>query len=88
MEEKKAKLYDHIKDVDKNLIVNNLTLEELLKLKLKGKEEQTVPTFSEVLDLCKNKIFINIEIKDPNINDTFNEVIKLIEEKKCLIKLQ
>ena len=79
---KEGQLYDHIKDVDKNLIVNNLTLEELLKLKLKGKEDQTIPTFNEVLDLCKNKIFINIEIKDPNINDTFNEVIKLIEEKK------
>ena len=79
---KEGQLYEHIKDVDKNLIVNNLTLEELLKLKLKGKEDQTVPTFNEVLDLCKNKIFINIEIKDPNINDTFNEVIKLIEEKK------
>ena len=57
-------------------------MEELLKLKLKGKEDQIVPTFNEVLDLCKNKIFINIEIKDPNINDTFNEVIKLVEEKK------
>ena len=79
---KEGQLYDHIKDVDKNLIVNNLTLEELLKLKLKGKEDQTIPTFNEVLDLCKNKIFINIEINDPNINDTFNEVIKLIEEKK------
>ena len=81
---KEGQLYEHIKDVDENLIVNNITLEELLKLKLKGDEDQKVPTFNEVLDLCKNKIFINIEIKDPNINDTFNEVIKLIEEKKMI----
>ena len=81
---KEGQLYDHFLDVDKNVIVNNLTLEELLKYKLKGKEEQKVPTFNEVLDLCKNKIFINVEIKDPNIYDSFKEVIKLIEEKKMI----
>lgn len=81
-----GQLHGHIKDVDKKLTVKNLTLEELLKLKLKGKEkdEQTVPTFNDVLDLCKNKIFINVELKDPNINETFTEVIKLIEEKKMI----
>jgi glycerophosphoryl diester phosphodiesterase len=81
---KEGQLYEHIKDVDKNLIVNNLTLEELLKLKLKGKDDQTVPTFEEVLNLCKDKIFINVEIKDPNTTETFREVIKLIEEKKMI----
>ena len=84
---KQGQLYDHILDVDKNIIVNKLTLEELLKYKLKGKEEQKVPTFNEVLDLCKNKIFINVEIKDPNINDTFKEVIKLIEEKNMISQI-
>ena len=81
-----GQLYGHIKDVDEKLTVKNLTLEELLKLKLKGKEKdnQTVPTFNEVLDLCKNKIFINVELKDPNVNETFTEVIKLIEEKKMI----
>lgn len=77
-----GQLYEHIKDVDKNLIVNNITLEELLKLKLKEKDDQTVPTFEEVLNLCKDKIFINVEIKDLNTAETFREVIKLIEEKK------
>ncbi len=38
----------------------------------------------EVLILCKNKIFINIELKDSNVNDTFNQVIKLIEEKEMI----
>ena len=42
-------------------------------------EKKAIPTFSEVLDLCKNKIFVNIELKDPNFKDTFNRVIKLIE---------
>lgn len=81
---REGQIYDHIKDVDKNLLVNNLTLEELSKLKLKGKDNQKVPTFNEVLNLCKNKIFINVEIKDPNTIETFREVIKLIEEKKML----
>jgi len=81
---KEGQLYDHIEGVDKNLIVNNLTLAELLKYKLKGKDDQTVPTFEEVLNLCKDKIFINVEIKDPNTTETFREVIKLIEEKKMI----
>ena len=32
----------------------------------------------------QNKIFINIEIKDSNTIETFNQVIKLIEEKKMI----
>lgn len=80
----KGQIEDHVKNVDKNLITNDLTLEELLKYDLKGKQVQKVPTFKEILDLCKDKIFINIEIKDPNIKDTFEEVIKLLEEKKMI----
>ena len=57
-------------------------MEELLKLKLKGQDDQTIPIFEEVLNLCKDKIFINVEIKDPNSTETFRELIKLIEEKK------
>ena len=34
-----GQLYGHIKDVDEKLTVKNLTLQELLKLKLKGKEK-------------------------------------------------
>ena len=80
----KGQLYDHFINVDKKITAHDLTLEEILKLKLKGKDEQKVPTFSEVLDLCKDKVFINVEIKDPNIDDTFREVVKLIEEKKMI----
>ena len=45
---------------------------------------QKIPTLNEVLNLCKNQIFINIELKDPNVIETFNQVINLIEEKKML----
>ena len=80
-----GQLCDHIKDkINKKITANDLTLEELQKLKLKGEKEQKIPKFSEILDLCKDKIFINIELKDPNINETFQEVMKLIEEKKMI----
>ena len=55
----------------------------ITKFKINDKG-QTIPTLSEVLDQCKNKIFVNIELKDPNINDTFNRVIKLIERKQMI----
>ena len=74
----------HCKNVtDTNLTINSLTSDEIAKFELK-ENGQKIPTFNEVLDLCKNKIFINIEIKDPNINETFNQIIQLIEEKKML----
>lgn len=41
---------------------------------------QPIPTLEEVLQLCKDKIFINIEIKDPLIAETFDQVIKLVEK--------
>ncbi len=83
-----GQLYDHIEDkIDKKLTANDLTLEELQKLRLKGEKNQKIPKFSEILDLCKDKIFINIEIKDPNINETFKEVITLIEEKKMISQI-
>ena len=85
----KGQFIDHVKSSDNksNLTTNDLTLEELLKYDLKGEEIQKIPTFNEVLDLCKNKIFINIEIKDPNINDTFHEIIKLLEAKKMISQI-
>jgi glycerophosphoryl diester phosphodiesterase len=68
---------------DTNLTINSLTSEEIAQYELK-ENGQKIPTFNEVLDLCKNKIFINLEIKDPNINETFDQIIKLVEEKKML----
>ena len=43
----------------------------------RGKE---IPTLQKVLELCKNKIFINIKLKDPKCNLTFNIVTKIIEK--------
>ena len=77
-----GQLCPHFKVDDKNLLVNNVTFEELRKLEYKKDPEEKIPTLEEVLDLCKDKIFLNIEIKDSQIEETFNLVVKLLEEKK------
>lgn len=41
---------------------------------------QPIPTLEEVFQLCKDKIFINIEIKDPLIGESFDIVLKLVEK--------
>lgn len=79
----KGQLYDYVQNINKNITVNNLKLSEIKKLKTK-KTNQEIPTLEEVLDLCKNKIFINIEIKDPNINETFEKLIYLLEKKEMI----
>lgn len=59
--------------------VKNLSLKELSVYKtIKG--DQPIPLFEEVLILCKDKIFINIELKDDRIQLTFAKVIALIEK--------
>jgi len=59
--------------------INSLTLNEIKKLKtINGNEK--MPTLEEVLIICKNKIFINIEIKDKNINKMFPILINLLEK--------
>ena len=60
-----------------------MTSDEITKFELKENGQKT-PTFNEDLDLCKNEIFINIEINDQNINEIFNQIRKLIKEKKML----
>ena len=77
-----GQLAPHFKVEDKSLLVNNITFEEIRKLEYKKDPEQKIPTLEEVLDLCKDKIFLNIEIKDPNIEETFDKVVKLLEQKK------
>ena len=49
--------------------------EEFSKLELKDKN-QKIPTLQEVLDLCKNN-FYKYGIKSSNINEAFNQIIKL-----------
>ena len=78
----KGSLYEFIKYIGFFYFPKDLTLEEFLKLEV-GESRQKIPTLEEVLDLCKDTIFINIELKDPNINETFDQVVKLLEKKKC-----
>lgn len=78
---KKGQLSEHIKGVDKKLLVSEITFEDLQKLRTVERDQQ-IPSLESVLDLCKNKIFINIEIKDNNYIGVFNEVVKLLEKKE------
>lgn len=54
--------------------VHDLTLEELKKLSISGTE--TIPTLQEVIDLCRGKILINVEIKDSEDAEAALEIIK------------
>ena len=60
--------------------INNITLDFIKKVNKNNKRKE-IPTLEEVLDLCKNSIFINIELKDYQCERTFDVVIKLIESK-------
>ena len=76
-------LYWYFNNISLYSFPQSYTLEELSKYEM-IETNNKIPTLNEVLDLCKNKIFINIELKDPDINETFNQVINLIEEKKMI----
>jgi len=66
-------LFDHMGNVV------NLTWEELSSYRTK-RGNLKMPTLRETLKLAKNKIFVNLEFKDPRIDLTFSLVMKLIEE--------
>lgn len=66
-------LYDHMGNVV------NLTWEELSSYRTR-RGYLKMPTLRETLELTKNKIFVNLEFKDPRIDLTFSLVMKLIEE--------
>ena len=59
--------------------IKETTLAELAAIKTK-EAEQPIPTLDEVFALCKDKMFINIELKDDRIELTFNAVIALAEK--------
>ena len=75
-------IFDKIKENNKieNLYINNVTYDYIQKMNLNNKEKG-IPTLEEVLDICKNKIFINIELKDYQYELTFNIVTNLIAKK-------
>lgn len=59
-------------------LVGDYTYEELSHFHTK-EMNQKIPTLEEVFQLCKNKMFINIEMKDPKIQESFSTVIRLVE---------
>ena len=66
---------------DKDIIkINNVSYDYIQKMNEKN-QEKMIPTLEEVLTLCKNKIFINIELKDYQYELTFKIVSQLIAEK-------
>ena len=73
--------------LNNNGIVNDFTLNQLKSFKtIIGNLE--IPSLEEVFQLCKNKIFINVEIKDFQIEETFNQVIELVEKYKMQNQIQ
>lgn len=61
-------------------IITELTWDEIKKFRTK-EGNQPMPRLDEVFDLIKDKVFINLEIKDNRVEKTFEIVSKLIEEK-------
>ena len=59
--------------------ITDLTWEELSKFKT-VKDNLTIPKLRDVMKLIKNKIYMNLEIKDPRIDLIFPYIVKLIEE--------
>lgn len=61
-------------------IITELTWDEIKEFRtIEG--NQPMPRLDEVFDLIKDKVFINLEIKDDRVEKTFDIVSKLIEEK-------
>lgn len=58
--------------------IENLTYEEIKKLKLKNTEER-IPLLSEVLELIHNKVPLIIEIKNKKVGPLENALIKLLD---------
>ena len=57
--------------------VNDLTLEEIKKFKVRGNEK--IPSLQEVVDLVKDKCRLNIEIKDEK---ALEESVRIIKKNK------
>jgi glycerophosphoryl diester phosphodiesterase len=67
--------------------VKNYTIKELKKFR-SVEDNQPIPLLEEVLKMCKNKIFLNIEIKDNRYDIVFNEIIKLLEKYNMFNQIQ
>jgi glycerophosphoryl diester phosphodiesterase len=59
--------------------VKYLTWEQLSKFRT-IKDNLLMPRLIDAMELAKNKLFMNLEIKDPRVELVFPQLIKLIEE--------
>ena len=66
--------------------IKNFDLKYLKKLK--SFEGEKIPILEEIFQICKNKIFINIEIKDDRIDLLFPILLNLIEKYEMFEQIQ
>jgi len=70
--------------------INDLTLAELKQLKVWDKTKSdtqtcSIPTFEEVLKLCKNKIHIYLDYKNANVQQAYNMILKYSMEREIIV---
>ena len=65
----------------RNLLVKEILLDSLRALKIREEThlewgQHTIPTFKEVLKLCKGRINIYLDFKDANVAQTLKEILE------------
>ncbi|HET6254142.1 MAG TPA: glycerophosphodiester phosphodiesterase family protein [Puia sp.] len=71
-------------------LVRNMTWEKLHTLKVKDKAhpewgEQEIPLFTQVLDLCKGRIYIYLDFKNADPAAAWREIVKRGMEKEVVV---
>ena len=69
--------------------INDLTWEEIAKLAITGKDGNIyhIPTFSEVLKVCKDKINIYLDFKEADVTETYRQLGAARMEKNVVVYL-
>lgn len=70
--------------------VKDFNLDALRQIIVRSKEhpeygEHSIPTFTEVLQLCKNKINIYLDFKDASVAETYQKIIQEGMEKNIVV---
>jgi len=71
-------------------LIKNMTWEKLRTLKVKDKAhpdwgEYDIPLFSQVLDLCKGKIYVYLDFKNADPAAAYREIVKHGMEKEVIV---
>ena len=71
-------------------LVKDLTYDSLRRLKVSNKQhpewgEFDIPTFSQVLDLCKDKIYIYLDFKNADPAVAYKEIVRHGMEKQVVV---